>query len=148
MFRDPFPSGIYDDPAARRLVSDKCDVTIADLIRFPQWMLFGHAFSHTFTHHDSAGLSTYVVVVDGRKLWFILMWTVQVVTPELWLKRWADMRSGALHELEYRERPIWVLGEGEHATIDLRLYNEHKASWENRRVAEWVCADLTPGTCL
>ncbi|KAG8965410.1 hypothetical protein FRC00_003674 [Tulasnella sp. 408] len=146
--RPLFMAGIYDDPSAARTVRATLPVTISDLIRYPQWMLLGHPFSHTFGHNDSSGLSTYVIVVEGRKLWFILRWTQRTITPEMWHHRWKCMMLGEFFALEYTNTPPWAIGKGPDMTIDYALYSKHKDTWETYRVAEWVCADLTPGMAL
>lgn len=58
------------------------------------------------------------------------------------------MMLGEFFALEYKARPPWAIGKGPDMTIDYSLYGKHKDTWEPYRVAEWVCADLTPGMAL
>lgn len=121
---------------------------ISDLHRFPQWMLYGHPFAHTFTHHDTTGLSTHVTVVSGRKLWFLLRWTVPIVTAELWCKRYDNLTKGDYLAMEYSEYPPWIIGSGDRATLNREVYDARRKEWEVHRVARWECVELGPGSTL
>ncbi|KAG8932630.1 hypothetical protein FRC01_012972 [Tulasnella sp. 417] len=146
--RPGYMAGIFDDGASTRTVSSMIPVEVGDLVRYHQWMLFGHPFAHTYAHNDTAGLATYVTVVEGRKLWFILKWTVEVITPEMWHYRWKHLGQHETLVLEYSRRPPWVVGRGREMRIDQAKLEKCHGEWETFRVAEWVCADLEPGTTL
>jgi len=130
------------------MVTSSVPVLVGDLVRFPQWKLLGHPFAHTYTHNDSAGFCTYVTVIEGKKLWFMLEWTKSLITPEMWHHRWKHLSLQEMLVLEYSKTPPWVKGSGPDMEIDHSLHKAHQEEWESYRVAEWVCIYLTPGMTL
>lgn len=141
-------SGLYDDNAARRTVERHLPVALAEFDRFPQSMMYGQAFSHRLVYHEPNGLSTYITVVSGRKLCFLLVWENGMATPEMWSRRCNDLAKQEYLQLEYRQRPPWITGHGSSSTLDRELLIKHGDEWEQYRVASWQFVELKPGMTL
>ncbi|KAG8997901.1 hypothetical protein FRB90_012412 [Tulasnella sp. 427] len=141
-------AGIYDDLRARRRVIDSTPATIADILRYPQWYLFGHPFAHSFIHNDTTGLSTYMTLESGVKLWFVLVWVINKVTPNHIIDRFKKLKRASFFDLEYFGDTAWCKCVGSKWIFDLQVYTQGKDDLESSRVARWECVVLKPGITL
>ncbi|KAG9017693.1 hypothetical protein FRB90_000233 [Tulasnella sp. 427] len=146
----PWLCHLYDDRKARQIISSNSDCTIADIKRYPQWILLGHSFAHSFVHHDTTGLATHVTSASGTILWFALLWLrgVEIITPQMMDDRMTKHKKGELPSMEYLGSVPWLVYRDGIWIFDPEVYLARHLEFRDRQVARWVCVELGPGRSL
>lgn len=100
-------------------------------------------------HHDSAGLLTFVRVLDGVKLWAWLDWTKDPTASDL--KKAAEaLDKGDYVNVQYSAPTPWFTWppESEDPKFDWGCYQRTQGEHEKYRVARWVMRVVERGTTL
>ena len=130
----------HDTHGLRRHIPN---VVRLDIARYPGWYLFSHPMAFTRVHHDRAGMSTWVRVVRGVKLWFFLRWCKAPGEGD-WKRRAKAMRQVAHTALEFATDPPWVEKGG---IVPCALRDASQAALPER-VAQWHVVVLREGDTM
>ncbi|KIO18045.1 hypothetical protein M407DRAFT_32270 [Tulasnella calospora MUT 4182] len=79
-----------------------------DTMGYHSWALLAHAGALTLVHHDSGGLSTFVVESLGVKYWFYFQWVMKEPSTKARALRYQAASDHNVMSMEYDSQPPWI----------------------------------------
>lgn len=124
----------------------------SDARQYRSWALASHAGAYTLVHHDSAGMSTYVVGASGVKYWFYVQWITEP-TPTSHAFRLQAASDHNIMSIEYSSQPPWVVYDEdnqEFSFVESIHEAEESRRWEKEhpKVSQVYMIPLRPGMCM